>query len=451
MLNTAVGTATMASSSASSAAARACFAAVVLATLAGSADAFSSVLLSASQPGQPSPSRPSRSRIRRPAPSQPLQAVVAELSGGGEGTPDRKFMYMTPEQDRLLVEKGDHEASLMTRVKRLRASKVKVRLSSGGFGGGKQTKADGDTDDDTMQRLAAEANGHAKVLEKEGLVRIDGVLPTKLADDLKEYLVNLRARATGHVEDGTVQDSQERFADVLLNQNRCDLKVPFGPKAVDGAMDHILNASVLRPLITYMFDKHGSDGNQATLYELNCFMSNKGARRQLVHSDNACVEDQVGLDRSEPIMLTCFVALQDTDETMGPTTWIPRTHNVESHRQFYEVDEEHRANNTKDKLLQSSRAVLGTLPKGACVVFDPRVLHCAGANNCKDPSETRAMFYFSFKNPKVDNPGCPSCSGYGIVNADISMANLCDELRARTSGDGGAAASPRLNAIESFP
>jgi ectoine hydroxylase-related dioxygenase (phytanoyl-CoA dioxygenase family) len=200
-----------------------------------------------------------------------------------------------------------------------------------------------------------------------------------------------------------------------------------------------------------VFDSYGGGGSEATLYELNCFMSNSGARRQLVHADNACVEQQVGLKPEEPIMLTCFVSLQDVDETMGPTSWIPGTHNVEAHREFYEIDSDASAapdTSSKDILLQTRSSVVGTLPKGACAIFDPRVLHCAGANTCSNPDMTRALFYFSFKNPRVDYPGCPSCSGYGIFNAELTMQEFCDDLSASAEGK---PAGQRLESVVCFP
>lgn len=76
------------------------------------------------------------------------------------------------------------------------------------------------------------------------------------------------------------------------------------------------------------------------------------------------------------------------------------------------------------------------LPKGSCIVFDPRVLHCAGANESSDPEHTRALFYMTFKNPKVDSPGCPSTSGYGISTAELTMNELVSDLLLMEKGVG---------------
>lgn len=167
------------------------------------------------------------------------------------------------------------------------------------------------------------------------------------------------------------------------------------------------------------------------------------------------MEPVPGLDRDgkEPIILTCFVALQDVDASMGPTVWMPGTHTIDAHNRFFETGRDGPSTKTathspKNDVLSSSRAVVGApLPRGSCVIFDPRVLHCAGENACADPNRTRAIFYMSFKNPKVDDPGCPSTSGYGVAAAELTMEELVSDLTMERQGR----ASPRLALLASSP
>lgn len=402
----------------------------------------------------------------------------------GNEQPKARFMYMTHEEDRLLKEKGDYEQSLMRNPVPLKPHKV--RRGAGGFGGGggssktkKNTKqnaknkkggTNAETEDESLLSSSiplGTIQSYAKVLATDGLVRIDNVLEPSLADELRDYLCDLRTRSIADVENGRVQDSQERFADVLLNQNRCDLKIPLGPPPVNNALYHLLartgnndgrtntneSLSIVRKVVDYVFESYDGVGKDAELWESNCFMSNSGARRQLVHADNVCLEPVVGLKtEDEPIILTCFVALQDIDATMGPTVWMPGTHTLAAHNQFFETGIDASSTPTdsyspKDAILKSSNAVVGTIPKGACVIFDPRVLHCAGSNTCADPDHTRALFYVSVKNPKIDNPGCPSTSGYGIATAAITLEELTDDLVAEQRGE----APKRLPLISCFP
>ena len=95
--------------------------------------------------------------------------------------------------------------------------------------------------------------------------------------------------------------------------------------------------------------------------------------------------------------------------------------------------------------MKSSKSIVGApIPKGSCIIFDPRVLHCAGANQCSDPDKTRALFYMTFKNPKVDSPGCPSTSGYGIANAELTMDQLVSDLLWMEKGGDEALAARRV-------
>ncbi|KAG7362465.1 phytanoyl-CoA dioxygenase family protein [Nitzschia inconspicua] len=434
-------------------------------------------------------------------PQQPLssqqQQEKQEEEQEQEGQPSsstsprlRRFMYMTTEQDIQLRQKGEFEQSLMqtpTPIQALNIAKLQSRKNSApngkatGFGGGvttrtspsnkklKKGKATIPTSSTTTTKSMTQPQqpqqqyNHdpaviqaiLQTIQQDGLVRIDNVLSSDAADTLRDYLLELRHRATVAIEEGTVVDSQERFADVLLNQNRCDLKIPLGPKPVHQALLDVLtepnkdnsqyNPSLVRTVIESVFDSYSTvpnRGKYASLWELNCFMSNAGARRQLVHADNVCLQPIPGLqdDGQEPILLTCFIALQDIDPTMGPTVWMPGTHTIDAHNRFFETGRDTSSTKTdtyspKNDILQSSKAVLGApIPKGACVIFDPRVLHCAGANHCADPTHTRALFYMSFKNPKIDNPGCPSTSGYGISTAELTMEQLVTDLTNQQQG-----------------
>ena len=381
-------------------------------------------------------------------------------------------MYMTEEEDRLLKEKGDLEASLMqtpTPIKpfKIRSSSDKAS-GGGGFGGGGQSskqkksrkikKQNGDSSssmpqEQQQQQDPAVVQQIINALEQDGIVRLDKVMSPQAADALREYLIDLRARSTAAIEEGLIHDSQERYADVLLNQARCDLKIPLGPEPLhqalldvlmDGGKDQdvdTLYPSMVRSVFEGVFDKYQGRGKYASLWELNCFMSNSGARRQLVHADNVCLEPVAGLNDHEPVLLTCFIALQDIDASMGPTVWMPGTHTIEAHNRFFETGKDVSSTKTdgyspKDDVMQSSKSVVGApLPKGSCVIFDPRVLHCAGANVCDDPDKTRALFYMSFKNPKVSDPGCPSTSGYGIATAELTMEELVTDLVKERKGE----------------
>merc|ERR1711865_267509 len=89
-------------------------------------------------------------------------------------------------------------------------------------------------------------------LQTDGVVRIDDVLADETCDAARDYVVALRDRATQELmrppETPTTTPTtrrrlqrHDRFADVLVNQNRCDLKVPLGPEPVHTVLLELLN------------------------------------------------------------------------------------------------------------------------------------------------------------------------------------------------------------------
>jgi ectoine hydroxylase-related dioxygenase (phytanoyl-CoA dioxygenase family) len=328
-------------------------------------------------------------------------------------------------QEEMLVRRGILEEELMAgNGKTLEANKPRGVGSSGGFGGSKGGSSVKSSSKD-------EGKAHAEVLREKGVVRIDGVLSNKVADQMRDFVFDLRETATAEVEAGSAK-LINRFADVLLKSNRCDLTIPFGPEIVTKSLQQILAKSSVRDTIEELLSP------DAILYELSCLISDPGSQRQNVHPDNPFLDEM----SNEPTLLTCFVALQDIDISMGPTVWIPGTHTKDVHEKFqdetpgYDGEE-----SSKDRLLRTRPHVLGMLKKGSCAIFDSRLLHCGSANRHEDIS--RALFYFSFKNPKVGYPGNPASIRREIGAANLGLEQLSQELE----GCKGKKNSPALEAL----
>lgn len=316
-------------------------------------------------------------------------------------------------QEQMLVARGEVENNLMKGTSTyLEANKPRGMGQSGGFGG--SSKRD----------LKQEAKSHAKIIRENGVVRIDGVLPDQVVEDFRKFVFELRKDAEEQVKAGTASQG-DYFADVLLRTNRCDLKIPIGPDIVTQGLDLVLNQSPVRHTIEAVF------GKAAQLYELSCLISDPGSQRQVIHPDNPFGTTD------DPVLLTCFIALQDIDISMGPTVWLPGTHSRHAHKQFNDETGE----NGKDELLRTTPSVLGALRKGSCAIFDSHVLHCGTANRGE---ASRALFYFSFRNPKVTNPGNPGSIRSAIGRAQIKITDLAKEVESKQKGK----PSPLLDSVE---
>ena len=278
---------------------------------------------------------------------------------------------------------------------------------AGGFG-----KASSSTKSSTK----VEGKAYAKILKKEGVLRLDNVISPSTADDLRTYLYNLRAQSEQEVADGTVQPI-ERYANVLLKHNRCDLTIPLGTEEiVTKALNEALRKSPVGGTIESIF------GNEAILHEFSCLMSDVGSQRQVIHPDTPFV------DGKGPVLYTCFIALQDVTMDMGPTTWLPRTHTREAHAAFKDAFD-------KDELIKTQPAVLGLLPKGSCGIFDSRLLHCGTANRSTE-GLSRALFYFSFKNPEVGYTGNPASIRLELGQENVPLGKLVSDLESFERGEG---------------
>jgi hypothetical protein len=262
-----------------------------------------------------------------------------------------------------------------------------------GFGAGSTSSSNnaGRQPHQQDQRFQQAAQSHAATLLSEGVVRIDKVLLSEIADRMRKYVMTLR------------DDADPAFlADVLLRKHRCDIKLPlFNGDAsssddsataspVTTALQHVLLESPVRRTIETAL---GNENTGSVLHELSCLISSPGSQRQVVHPDTPMLPM-----RDHPSVLTCFIALQDITEDMGPTVFLPMTHTTLSHDQFQ---------NDKETLLRNAPQVVAVLPKGSCAIFDSRLLHCGSANR-STAADHRAIFSFSIRHSNVTNPGNPA-------------------------------------------
>jgi len=127
------------------------------------------------------------------------------------------------------------------------------------------------------------------------------------------------------------------------------------------------------------------DTQEGEFYELASVITNPGSPRQIVHPD-------LPHKKIAPLYVI-FLALQDVNEFMGPTTFLLRTHTTKENGIFNDHSQ-------KDQQLATADSRLATLKKGDAVLFDARILHCGNANDV-DKGFDRALFNFSFRNPKV--------------------------------------------------
>jgi len=113
---------------------------------------------------------------------------------------------------------------------------------------------------------------------------------------------------------------------------------------------------------------------------------------------------------------------------MGPTSFLLGTHKASPNNKFTSGTDE-----AKNEQLSKADCRLSCLRKGDAVVFDARILHCGNANASED--KARALFNFSFRNPKVQGSlGYEGSIRPGYCQA-MSLMDVQEALAAYKKGD----------------
>ena len=294
----------------------------------------------------------------------------------------------------------------------------------------------------TISSAAAPARSGAAVaaaLESDGVVHVtDSItkgMASSLIESIDESLETALRQTQGEPEFGA--EWQAHFGNVLSRTHRHDLKLSPSDERVSVALTAILEA--LEPAIA---DRIGDD---AQLYELGALISEPGASCQLVHPDTPIAQGK-GTDEGATV-LTAFCALQDVDEAMGPTIFLPATHTAAAHSAFFTYDnfelafgdstaeddeagetEEARAarvaaeREARDERLANWPIWRATLSTGDVSLFDSRCLHAGDANLSP---RRRLLFYCSFIKASHAN----SWSAQGTLLSSLRGRHTLQEWR----------------------
>ena len=328
------------------------------------------------------------------------------------------------DQQDALLRRALHEQQIIQSTTKtgvidsLIAPKVKAVAKSGtGFASASSKSAD--------IRLAQQ---RAKIVHKEGVLRIDSALSLETCDALREYVLE-QQKIAQRVTDEDVDLSMVYYGVENRRKGRCDLQLSLLRGGFDRDFDNVCEengfplADALNALLgekgtlRYLYEELVT--TEGEFYELAAVVTDPGSSRQTIHPDLPW----------KPVapLYVIFLALQDVTVEMGPTCFLTGSHTEIINKAF-------NCGNAaqKDEVLSKSKAKLSTLKKGDCVLFDARILHCGNAN---ESTETRALFNFSFRNPKVTGDlGYKGSIRPGYEKA-MTFKNVRDALVAHDSGD----------------
>jgi len=336
------------------------------------------------------------SNTRPPIVSSSSSSSSSTLLSAAASSDAQGLLYQV--QEDMITKRAIAEQGIMadnTNVTPLQPFKPKGAGTAGGFGGSSSQKSTAKKSGAASSKvLQAQAQQYAQVLKEDGVVCIENVLPADLCDELRSYVLDDLL--------GNNNNNKNHFADVLLRKNRCDLTLPLSSVVLRG-LHAALVESPVGATMDILLSSTNHNAMDCELYELSCLVSQPGSDRQTIHPDTPCASKN-----EQPVLYTCFMALQDITIDMGPTVFLPKTHTLEMHTQFQQDDDhvlvKDGDESPKDVLLRTNPIQLGLLSKGTVAIFDSRLLHAGTANQSQTD---RALFYCSFKNPTLPSAGNP--------------------------------------------
>ena len=322
-------------------------------------------------------------------------------------------------------------------------ARLESRKSSGGgggFGGGNSKTKKGGKKKASSSSLSSEdktsnndiisynkfnpiidKTGHGAILQQNGVARINNVLSSETSRALVTYIDEEKLRSEEEVSNGSVPQLS-RFTRVLLKSNRCDLLLPF-----DTSNDVIMQA--LYELLGDGTSKSnmGAVGSiiestlssDAELYEFASLISDPGSDRQVIHPD---IAHQGETQKRTGPLLTCFVAIQDIDQSMGPSEFLPHTNTAEYHRQLND-------HSLRDDMLKHVPSKISLLNEGDCSIFDATTLHAGTANRS---DKRRRLFYFTFRSLAMDDPRTwnnPGSIRPEVKESQLSLKKIREEIQ----------------------
>jgi len=249
---------------------------------------------------------------------------------------------------------------------------------------GRNTGGVGDLTKVSLQTAQSKGVAVGRLLELEGCISIGNVLSKPTAQTLLAFINEENLRCEAAVDAG-----QAPYEDLFGGVNcrgrkakygqRRDLFMPVSNPTVRGALSEALRG--LRPVLDKVV------GGQGMLHEVSSVISDPEAPRQCVHADTIVLPCPQYPNASMEPLYTFFIALQDVEDDMGHTVFMPKTHTPEAHLLWNAGDAA-----GKMKFLGLQKVVQSRLSCGDVSAFDSRVLHCGRENSS---AKRRVLFYFT--------------------------------------------------------
>lgn len=229
----------------------------------------------------------------------------------------------------------------------------------------------------------------SKLLEKQGCLSVKEILSKDSCIKLKEFISNevINSKNDVNSDNNNIQFN-ERFGGVNCRGTDIDNNIDFGKRQdlylpLSNEFIRTVTAEAFKNLLPIIENTVGING---LVHEISSLVSNPGSPRQCLHCDTIYLPcPQYPSANMEPLY-TFFIALQDVEDNMGHTLFLPQTHTESAHLMW------NTEQSKKEKFIQVNPAVESRLKIGDTAIFDSRLLHCGRENTS---TKVRTLFYFT--------------------------------------------------------
>ena len=259
----------------------------------------------------------------------------------------------------------------------------------------KTTAATLDAEDTALNETSQDL---VDMFDEMGFLRFARLLSPATCKTLRDYI--LKDLESNLEEDE--KETESRFSNIRERSHRWDFKLHDSP-IVRQTMREVLThnkflQSILAPLCQCSSEEEVAN---VVLAELGALVSEPGAKNQEWHADTAHTGP------TEPDCICCFITLQETPASMGPTQLIPQTHTVDFHTSTL--------SNFPPKgllptTLQPKSMQNGFCSSGDALLMDCRLYHRGSANtytlknDCDLNEGKRVVFYFTVRSSREPRP-----------------------------------------------
>jgi ectoine hydroxylase-related dioxygenase (phytanoyl-CoA dioxygenase family) len=198
------------------------------------------------------------------------------------------------------------------------------------------------------------------------------------------------------------EESDSRFSNIRERKHRWDFKLGESAIVRDALRQILSNNDFLKTVLAPLCQCTTDQIENVVLAELGSLVSEPGANHQEWHADTAHTGP------TEPDCICCFITLQETPDSMGPTQLIPHTHLEDFHTMALS---NFPPKGLMPTSLQPKSMKNGFSSVGDALLMDCRTYHRGSANTYQveegtDPNQgKRVVFYFTVRSSQKPRPG----------------------------------------------